>query len=93
MNKRPMRTPILVTDRAKWDPNYQKKVGLNSGSGKLDKTMVSERRLRARRIALRQTGKTVSTTLAALLGKDAGGLGESMAPGKTRTIGAAYCST
>jgi D-alanine-D-alanine ligase len=29
-------TPVIATDKAKWDPHYQKKVGLKTGAAKLD---------------------------------------------------------
>jgi D-alanine-D-alanine ligase len=36
MRKLPKGAPVIATDKAKWDPNYQKKIGLKSGPAKLD---------------------------------------------------------
>lgn len=32
--------PVIATDKAKWDPQYQKKVGLKTGPAKLDDKMI-----------------------------------------------------
>jgi D-alanine-D-alanine ligase len=50
MNKLPKDAPVIATDKAKWDPNYQKKVGLKSGPAKLDKAMAHEIERTSKRI-------------------------------------------
>jgi D-alanine-D-alanine ligase len=42
MKKLPKNTPIIATDKAKWDPTYQKRVGLKSGPAKLDAELARE---------------------------------------------------
>jgi D-alanine-D-alanine ligase len=42
MKKLPKNTPIIATDKAKWDPTYQKRVGLKSGPAKLDAALARE---------------------------------------------------
>jgi D-alanine-D-alanine ligase len=39
MNKLPKDAPVIATDKAKWDPEYQKRVGLKSGPAKLDEAV------------------------------------------------------
>jgi hypothetical protein len=39
MNKLPKDAFIIATDKAKWDPNYQRKVSLKSGPAKIDEAM------------------------------------------------------
>jgi D-alanine-D-alanine ligase len=50
MNKLPKDAPFIATDKAKWDPNYQKKVGLKSGPAKLDESMARELERTSKRI-------------------------------------------
>jgi D-alanine-D-alanine ligase len=50
MNKLPKDAPVIATDKAKWDPNYQKKVGLKSGPAKLDEAMAREIERTSKRI-------------------------------------------
>jgi D-alanine-D-alanine ligase len=50
MNKLPKDAPVIATDKAKWDPKYQKKVGLNSGPAKLDEAMGREIERTSKRI-------------------------------------------
>jgi D-alanine-D-alanine ligase len=42
MSKLAKDAPVIATDKAKWDPNYQKKVGLKSGPAQLDERQVKE---------------------------------------------------
>ena len=42
MNKLPKDAPVIATDKAKWDPEYQKRVGLKSGPAKLDEPVARE---------------------------------------------------
>ncbi len=39
MTKKQDGTPLIATDRAKWDPKYQRQVGLKTGPAKLTKNM------------------------------------------------------
>jgi D-alanine-D-alanine ligase len=39
MTKKTNGTPLIATDRAKWDPKYQRQVGLKTGPAKLSKKM------------------------------------------------------
>jgi D-alanine-D-alanine ligase len=41
MSKLPEGAPVIATDKAKWDPNYQKKIGLKSGPADLGKAELS----------------------------------------------------
>jgi D-alanine-D-alanine ligase len=50
MNKLPKDAPVIATDKAKWDPNYQKRVGLKSGPAKLDDAMAKEIERTSKRI-------------------------------------------
>jgi D-alanine-D-alanine ligase len=50
MNKLPKDAPVIATDRAKWDPNYQKKIGLKSGPAKLDEAIGREIEAASKRI-------------------------------------------
>jgi D-alanine-D-alanine ligase len=42
MRKLPKAAPVIATDKAKWDPAYQKKIGLKSGPAKLDDKTAAE---------------------------------------------------
>jgi D-alanine-D-alanine ligase len=42
MSKRPKDAPMIATDKAKWDPEYQKKVGLKTGPAELDEKTAKE---------------------------------------------------
>jgi D-alanine-D-alanine ligase len=50
MKKLPQDAPIIATDKAKWDPTYQKRVGLQSGPAKLGETLVREIERTSKRI-------------------------------------------
>ena len=50
MNKLAKDAPVIATDKAKWDPKYQKKVGLKSGPAKLDEAMAKEIEKTSKRI-------------------------------------------
>jgi D-alanine-D-alanine ligase len=50
MNNLPKDAPIIATDKAKWDPNYQRRVGLKSGPAKLDEQMAKEVERTSKRI-------------------------------------------
>jgi D-alanine-D-alanine ligase len=42
--------PVIATDKAKWDPHYQKKVGLKTGPAKLDDAMIKRIERTSKRI-------------------------------------------
>jgi D-alanine-D-alanine ligase len=42
MKKRRKNTPMIATDKAKWDPAYQRRVGVRSGPAKLDAALARE---------------------------------------------------
>jgi D-alanine-D-alanine ligase len=42
MRKLPEGAPMIATDRAKWDPKYQRKVGLRSGVARLEPKLAKE---------------------------------------------------
>ncbi len=50
MNNLPKDAPVIATDKAKWDPNYQRRVGLKSGPAKLDEQMAKEVERTSKRI-------------------------------------------
>jgi D-alanine-D-alanine ligase len=50
MDKLPKDAPIIATDKAKWDPEYQKRVGLKSGPAKLDEVVAREIERTSKRI-------------------------------------------
>ena len=50
MTKLPKDAPVIATDKAKWDPNYQKKIGLMSGPAKLEEAMAHEIERTSKRI-------------------------------------------
>jgi D-alanine-D-alanine ligase len=50
MTKLPQDAPIIATDKAKWDPNYQKRVGLKSGPAELDEALRKEIERTSKRI-------------------------------------------
>jgi D-alanine-D-alanine ligase len=50
MNNLPKDAPVIATDKAKWDPNYQRRVGLKSGPAKLDDQMAKEVERTSKRI-------------------------------------------
>jgi D-alanine-D-alanine ligase len=50
MNKLAKDAPVIATDKAKWDPNYQKRIGLNSGPAELDEAMAKEIERTSKRI-------------------------------------------
>ena len=50
MSKLPKDAPVIATDKAKWDPNYQKRVGLKSGPAELDEAMAKEIERTSKRI-------------------------------------------
>jgi D-alanine-D-alanine ligase len=50
MRKLAKGTPVIATDKAKWDPAYQKKIGLKSGSAKLDEKAVAHIQRLSKRI-------------------------------------------
>ncbi len=41
MGNLPKDTPVIATDKAKWDPSYQKKIGLKTGPAKLDERLAA----------------------------------------------------
>lgn len=43
-------TPLIASDRAKWDPSYQRHVGLKTGPAKLSKKMEAKLVQQSRRI-------------------------------------------
>jgi D-alanine-D-alanine ligase len=50
MSKLPKDAPVIATDKAKWDPNYQKRVGLKSGPAKLGDATAREIERTSKRI-------------------------------------------
>jgi D-alanine-D-alanine ligase len=42
--------PVIATDKAKWDPQYQKKVGLKTGPAKLEQAMIKKIERTSKRI-------------------------------------------
>jgi D-alanine-D-alanine ligase len=42
--------PVIATDKAKWDPQYQKKIGLKTGPAKLDEAIVRKIESTSKRI-------------------------------------------
>ena len=46
----PKDAPVIATDKAKWDPNYQRKIGLKSGAAKLDGGLLKEVERTSKRI-------------------------------------------
>jgi D-alanine-D-alanine ligase len=50
MHKRPESAPMIATDKAKWDPNYQRKIGLKTGVAKLGPKMEKEIERASKRI-------------------------------------------
>ena len=42
--------PVIATDKAKWDPQYQKKIGLKTGPAKLDDRMIRKIETTSKRI-------------------------------------------
>jgi D-alanine-D-alanine ligase len=42
--------PVIATDKAKWDPTYQKRVGLKTGPAKLDDAMIKRIERTSKRI-------------------------------------------
>src|SRR5262245_12304039 len=42
--------PVIATDKAKWDPQYQKKIGLKTGPAKLDAAMIRKIERTSKRI-------------------------------------------
>jgi D-alanine-D-alanine ligase len=42
--------PVIATDKAKWDPQYQKKIGLKTGPAKLDQAMIRKIERTSKRI-------------------------------------------
>jgi D-alanine-D-alanine ligase len=50
MDNLPKDAPVIATDKAKWDPNYQKRIGLKSGPAKLDEAMAKEIERASKRI-------------------------------------------
>jgi D-alanine-D-alanine ligase len=43
-------TPVIATDKAKWDPQYQKKIGLKTGPAKLEESMIRKIESTSKRI-------------------------------------------
>jgi D-alanine-D-alanine ligase len=43
-------TPVIATDKAKWDPQYQKKIGLKTGPAKLDDRIIRKIETTSKRI-------------------------------------------
>ena len=57
--------PLIATDRAKWDPAYQRKVGLKTGAAKLpDKTRQHLEQLSRRIYGLLGSAATRASTTA-----------------------------
>jgi D-alanine-D-alanine ligase len=42
--------PVIATDKAKWDPQYQKKIGLKTGPAKLDESVIRKIESTSKRI-------------------------------------------
>jgi D-alanine-D-alanine ligase len=42
--------PVIATDKAKWDPQYQKKIGLKTGPAKLDESVIRKIESASKRI-------------------------------------------
>jgi D-alanine-D-alanine ligase len=42
--------PVIATDKAKWDPQYQKKIGLKTGPAKLERRMIRKIETTSKRI-------------------------------------------
>jgi D-alanine-D-alanine ligase len=42
--------PVIATDKAKWDPQYQKKIGLKTGPAKLDDRMIRKIETTSKRV-------------------------------------------